>query len=227
MAGDGFERLTPRSLVDQVTERLEQAIIEGRLEPGQRLREKVVAAELGISRGPLREAIRRLEGRRLLERTAHVGVRVAALSPERLDHLLQVREALEGMAARLAAARVGAAELAALRACLDAYGGAVGEGAATDAPYVQPGSDTDFHVAIAEASGNALLTSMICGDLYDLLRVYRYRSATDGRRAAAAFAEHEAIYAALAAGDGDAAEAAMRRHLANARAATLRMMQEG
>ena len=69
------KKIEAKSLVDAATEQLEAAIISGELTPGKRLREQQLADEYGISRGPLREAIRRLEGRRLLERTANIGVR--------------------------------------------------------------------------------------------------------------------------------------------------------
>ena len=111
-------KIEAKSLVDAVTEQLEAAIIGGELAPGERLREQVLATEYGISRGPLREAIRRLEGRRLLERKANIGVRVVELSPGRLAELLSVREALEGMACRLAAERISPAELKQLRGML-------------------------------------------------------------------------------------------------------------
>ncbi len=91
MASQMSLKIEPKSLVDAVTERLEAAIIAGDLAPGERIREQTLAVEMGISRGPLREAIRRLEGRRLLERTANIGVRVAELSPQKVDQILTVR----------------------------------------------------------------------------------------------------------------------------------------
>src|SRR5690606_39875037 len=102
MAGTLDNKVQAQSLVDIVAERLEAAIISGQLEPGAKLSEQGLAASLGVSRGPLREAIRRLEGRKLLERTPNIGVRVAQLSPKDLNEILQVREALEGMACGLA-----------------------------------------------------------------------------------------------------------------------------
>ena len=114
-------KIEARSLVEAVTERLEASIISGDLEPGTRLREQVLAKEYGISRGPLREAIRRLEGRRLLERKANIGVSVVALSLRRLDELLKVREALEGMACRLAAERIEQDEVDQIRKLLDEH----------------------------------------------------------------------------------------------------------
>src|SRR5688572_21947987 len=115
------EKVQARSLVDVVAERLEAAIVDGSLEPGSKLSEQALAASLGVSRGPLREAIRRLEGRRLLERTPNIGVRVAKLSLKDLHEVLQVREALEGMACGLAALNMTDAELDALDQLLDEH----------------------------------------------------------------------------------------------------------
>lgn len=206
-------KVTARSLVDAVTEELEAAIIAGRLAPGARISEQGLAASMGVSRGPLREAIRRLEGRRLLERTTNVGVRVADLSLGRLENLLQVREALEGMGARLAAQRISDAELDELSRMLDEHATQVDMGPG----YYQQAGDFDFHFRIAKASGNDLLIAMVCGDLYDLLRVYRYKSSTMEGRAQAALAEHRAIVAALGSRDPVAAEAQMRAHIASGR----------
>ena len=73
-------KVSAQSLVDVLVERIEAAIVGGDLQPGSKLSEQGLAASLGVSRGPLREAIRRLEGRKLLERTPNIGVRVARLS---------------------------------------------------------------------------------------------------------------------------------------------------
>ncbi|MFY0634267.1 MAG: GntR family transcriptional regulator [Vannielia sp.] len=210
-----MEKIEARSLVDAATERLEAAIIGGDLAPGERLREQVLAAEFGISRGPLREAIRRLEGRRLLERRANIGVSVVELSPRRLEELLRVREALEGMACRLAAERISPDELAQLAALLDDH--AEHREVISGQGYYQQGGDFDFHFRIARASGNEYLISMISGDLYDLLRLYRYKSSTMSGRAAQALEEHREILAALVARDPDRAEEVMRIHIGNAR----------
>jgi len=203
------------SLVDVVAERIEAAIISGQLEPGSRLSEQGLAAQLGVSRGPLREAIRRLEGRKLLERTPNIGVRVAALSLKDLKEVLEVREALEGMACGLAATNMTAAEIAALAKLLEGHGKqkSVQEGKG----YYQESKDFDFHFRIVTGSGNERLAQMLTGDLYYLLRVYRYKSSTKPGRAMEALDEHRAIVAALQKRDATAAEAAMRTHLRNAR----------
>ena len=216
MAGMLDNKVQAQSLVDVVAERIEAAIIAGQLEPGAKLSEQGLAASLGVSRGPLREAIRRLEGRKLLERTPNIGVRVAQLSLRDLNEILQLREALEGMAARLAAANMSDAEIAELAKLLESHAKqkSVQEGKG----YYQDSKDFDFHFRIVSASGNERLIQTLTGDLYYLLRVYRYRSSTKPGRAKAALREHKAIVAALKKRDSDAAEQAMRTHLRNARA---------
>lgn len=215
MASALNDKVQPQSLVDIVAERLEAAIISGKLEPGAKLSEQGLASSLGVSRGPLREAIRRLEGRKLLERTPNIGVRVAQLSLKDLNDILQAREALEGMAAGLAATRMSDAEIEALTSLLASHGKqkSVVEGKG----YYQDSKDFDFHFRIVSGSGNERLVQILTGDLYYLLRIYRYRSSTKPGRAKAALAEHKAIVAALRKRDPEAAEAAMRKHLRNAR----------
>ncbi|MBL4813018.1 MAG: GntR family transcriptional regulator [Rhodobacteraceae bacterium] len=209
------KKIEAKSLVDAVTERLEAAIFGGELAPGEWLREQALATEFGISRGPLREAIRQLEGRRLLERKTNIGVSVVELTPQRLDELLTVREALEGMACRLAAERISPEGVDQLRSLLADHAShsevVLGEG------YYQQSGDFDFHFRIAKESRNDYLVSVISGDLYDLLRLYRYKSSTMSGRAAQALKEHHAILDALSTGDPDQAEKAMRTHICNAR----------
>lgn len=215
MATTLANKVQAKSLVDIVAERLEEAIISGQLEPGSKLSEQGLAAALGVSRGPLREAIRRLEGRKLLERTPNIGVRVAALSLRDLVEILQVREALEGMACGLAATHMSDADVAALGKLLAAHEKqkSVREGKG----YYQESKDFDFHFRIVAGSGNQRLVQMLTGDLYYLLRVYRYRSSTKPGRAQEALEEHKEIVAAIEARDPARAEQAMRAHLRNAR----------
>lgn len=91
-----------RTLADRVCQQIVNSIVTGELLPGQKISEPGLAKLYGISRGPLREAIRRLEGWRLIERKPHVGARVVQLSAGELIEIYRVREALEGMASRLA-----------------------------------------------------------------------------------------------------------------------------
>jgi DNA-binding GntR family transcriptional regulator len=175
MKGTLDNKVQPQSLVDVVAERIEAAIISGQLEPGSRLSEQALATSLGVSRGPLREAIRRLEGRKLLERTPNIGVRVAALSLRDLNEILQVREALEGMACGLAALNMPDAEIAALRKLLDGH--EKQKSVQENRGYYQESKDFDFHFRIVAGSGNERLQQMLTGDLY-----YRCAS-TDTSRA--------------------------------------------
>lgn len=202
-----------KSLVDLVVQRLEAAIMDGELAPGSRLSEHALASSLGISRGPLREAISRLEGRKLLQRTPNIGVHVAVQSSKSLIDLLIVRESLEGLACNLASQRISVEEIEKLDQLLGEHERQQTYQAGTG--YYQSGKDFDFHILVAKASGNDALVQMLTGDLYDLLRVYRYRSGTG--RAAMALDEHKAIVAALRSRDPQRAEAAMREHIRNAR----------
>ena len=208
-------KVSARWLVDVLVERIEAAIISGDLQPGSKVREQTLATSLGVSRGPLREAIRRLEGRKLLQRTPNIGVSVAALSPGDLYEVLQLREVLEGLACRLAAERMTDAELQALSGLLEQHEQqrSVQEGTG----YYQESKDFDFHFRIVKGSRNARLIQILCDDLYYLLRVYRYKSSTKPGRAKLALKEHKDVVAALMRRDPDDAERKMRLHIGNAR----------
>ncbi len=208
-------RVSVHSLVDIVTERLEAAIISGDLAPGTKIREQVLARALGVSRGPLREAIRRLEGRKLVHRTPHIGVHIAELSAKDLTDLLVVREALEGIACRMVAENMTDEEIKALDSLLTDH--SQHKTFQAGAGYYQEAEDFDFHFRIVKASRNTRLISMLCEDLYHLLRVYRYKASTRTGRAAQSLHEHRQIVAALAQHDPDLAEMRMREHIRNAR----------
>jgi DNA-binding GntR family transcriptional regulator len=203
-----------RTLADRAFEWLEEAIIKGDYPPETKLDEVALAKSFGISRGPVREAIRRLEGKKLVERMPHVGARVAALRTPDLADLLYIREALEGMACRLATERMSVAELDELERLLEGHA-KTGALKAGDSYYQRPG-DYDFHFRIIQGSRNEKLTQLLCDDLYYLLRVYRYRSSSRKGRAHEALKEHRVVVAAMKARDPDAAEQAMRSHLRHA-----------
>ncbi len=204
-----------RSLVDEAFERIANAIVVGEIEPGERILEASLARQLGISRGVLREAMQRLEGLKLVSRTSNIGVRVVGLSKEDLFELYTMREALEGMAARLAATNITDDEIMALKALLGRHGQSKdlqqGDG------YYQYFADEDFHVFLVRASRNSRLERLLCNELFFQLRLYRYRSGSRPGRAKEAYAEHQAVVDAIAARDPDRAEAAIRKHLRHAR----------
>ncbi len=214
---DESERLVSPNLSTLAYERLERAIMEGEIKPGERLSESALARRYGISRGPLREAIGQLEGRRLVERKLNLGAQVVSLSNTDLIDLLVIRESLEGMACRMAASRITPAQIARLEDLLLAH--ADTEAVKTGRGYFQGSGNSDFHQVIIQACGNKRLIGMLDGELYSLLRLYRHQSSRRPGRPAAALKEHRAILSALKLGDGDKAEAAMRTHVQNSREA--------
>lgn len=203
--------VTRQTLADQVVDRIVEAIVLGEIAPGASISENDVALRFGVSRGPAREALFRLEGKGLVTRAAHHGARVVDLSLDDLRSLFELREAVEGMACRLAAQRITDAELEALQAALDRH--AAGLEAAAGQSYYQAAGDDDFHFAIASASRSPRLRRALADELYDVMRLYRYRSSARPGRAREALAEHRAILAALRKRDPAAAETAMRAHI--------------
>jgi DNA-binding GntR family transcriptional regulator len=200
-----------QTLADQVFERVVEAIVTGEIATGSPISENEVAIRFGVSRGPAREAIVRLEGKGMVTRTPHFGARVVDLSLDDLRSLFEIRESLEGMACRLAAERISDAELDQLEDGLRTH--AVRPDVAAGQAYYQPGGDQDFHFGIARASHNQRLFRSLSEDLYDVMRLYRYRSSQTPGRALDALNEHRAIVVALRSRDPDAAEAAMRAHI--------------
>lgn len=204
-----------RTLADRVFARLQDDIVLGVLKPGTKLGEMELAARYGVSRGPLREAIRRLESRRLVERIPHVGTRVAMLTDTDLAEIYRVREALEGLAARLAAENMTEEEISGLGALLAAHERQ--PGVQDDTAYFQREGDLDFHYRVIQGSHNATLIDLLIGEMYHRVRMYRYQVATVVHRPQKALAEHRRILEAIDARDGEMAELLMRRHISRAR----------
>ncbi|MDB5819246.1 MAG: GntR family transcriptional regulator [Rhizobacter sp.] len=203
-------------LVDDIASQLQQLIFKGELAPGDKLGEQALADRLGASRGPLREAIRTLEGRRILERTPNAGVRVVKLSVDDLEQILMTREALEGMAARLAAENMTLPEVIDLRACLSSNARLMArEG--LGAVFRSGTQDNDFHARLVKGSRNFWISELLCRDLYALLQIYRLKSARSANRLAAAHEEHGQILDAVQARDPDLAESLMRAHIKRGR----------
>jgi DNA-binding GntR family transcriptional regulator len=197
---------------EHVFRSIQNAIVTGAIEPGSKISEPELARTYGISRGPLREAIHRLEGQRLLVRVPHVGARVVSLSHAELVELYQIRESLEGMACRLAAERMSQQQIDDLRRVLDTHerdpAFQAGRG------YYQQEGDYDFHYRIIQGSGNEMLARLLCDELYQLVRMYRIQFSSVPNRPRLAFAEHHRILDAIADRDGELAELLMRRHIA-------------
>ena len=201
----------PGTHVDRVFEAIEEALISGEIPLGSKLGEEALSRRLGVSRGPLREALRQLEGRGLVERLPHAGVRAIHLRRSDLIELYEMREPLEGMACRLAAERMSDEDIERLRATLRAHqSGAKRQAEASH-------GELDFHILVAQACRSGRLERLLCHDLYSLIRLSRLRIAKIAPRSAGASGEHLAIMNAIANRDPELAEILMRRHISAAR----------
>lgn len=181
-------------------------LLSGELAPNELVTERQIALQLGISRTPLREAVRRLEGQRFFERQRSGALVVRALPVEEYMHILNVRRLVEGEAARLAAGRVNLAELGKLK-------GRIAQALALPDDAVTPefdASDRDLHGLIAAACGNPVLQQVI-EDLKTRTSMFRFGRLPSRRRAVCA--EHLEIIEALAAGDPQRAQKAMQDHV--------------
>nr|WP_294544616.1 GntR family transcriptional regulator [uncultured Rhodopila sp.] len=200
-----------QTLADHVLRLIRSAIVKGDIAPGSKISEPELARAYGISRGPLREALHRLEGQRLLVRVPHAGARVVSLNRGELSELYQIRESLEGMACRLAAERMVPEQIEALRGVLREHERDAAFQAGSG--YYQQEGDYDFHYRIVQGSGNRMLIRLLCDELYQLARMYRIQYSATPDRPARAFAEHHRILDAIAEGDGELSEMLMRRHI--------------
>ena len=200
---------------ESLTESLVESIGSGEIEPGSKISEPELAKRYQVSRGPLREAIMRLEGLGLIERIPHVGARVISLEPEKLVELYAVREALEGMAARLAARYITQEELLSLETLLSTHSRHIEQ--VEGSSYFHQHGDFDFHYRIIKASRNSKLIGLLCNELYHLLRMYRYQSPRAQSRPVEALNEHKFILQAIRNRDEELAEMLMRRHISGSR----------
>jgi DNA-binding GntR family transcriptional regulator len=157
----------------------------------------------------------RIEALNLVERIPHVGTRVATLSPEKLIEIYAVREALEGMAANLACKHITDQEIAGLELLLEQHEEHVEQ--VEGASYFHQHGDFDFHYQIIIASRNSKLISLLCDELYHLLRMYRYQSPSTQSRPTHALNEHFQLLTAIKERDAELAEMLMRRHIKRSR----------
>ncbi len=199
------------TLSDRVFETLCSAIVEGDIPAGSKISEPDLAKRLQVSRASLREAIGRLESCNLVTRKANVGARVVELKSDQLLEIYHVREALEGMAARLAAEHMTEQEIECLQALVVEHHQQLD--LADGHSHFQHVGDLDFHLLIVEGSHNRRLINLFYNDLFHLLRMYRSQFGLTSQRTHPALAEHSYIVDVIAAGDGEMAELMMRRHV--------------
>lgn len=214
MSLDKVTQIKSATLTDDLTQRLTTEIVEGVLALGSKISEPELAKRYGVSRGPLREALVKLETLGLITRTANVGARVIELNIEDLLDTYALREAMEGMAARLAAEQISEQEVAELYKLLDDHQAHLD--ANQDEHYVSQHGNEDFHLRIIQASQNKKLIRVLTQDLYATIRMYRRYTADSRPDPRQALREHKAILDAIANREGDLAELLMRRHISRA-----------
>lgn len=197
-------------LRDVVFNTLRNAILTGELEPGERLMEIKLADKLGVSRTPIREAIRKLELEGLVVNTPRKGAEVANISSEDLRDVLEVRRSLEILAINLACDKITEDELTALYENMESFKKSI----ATDAATEVASTDVGFHDIIYKSTGNQRLIQIL-GNLREQMYRYRLEYIKDHDTWNRLIAEHEAIYNAIKLRDKESAINAVLTHIDN------------
>lgn len=214
----GYRETAPTrgSTADAVTDSLREAILDGVLPASSWLREEDLAAELHVSRTPIREALRRLTSEGLVVRAPNQGAQVAPMALEDILAVYAVRENLEGLAARLAAQRSGASLIERLMVVHRQLS------ASTAAGDVAAVADLNlqFHRTIREATENQYLERFLTLVEHAVRRFGRSTFERPGRMDSTV-TEHQAILDAIVEGDADVAEERARQHMRQARAARI------
>ncbi len=200
-----------KPLREIVFESLRDAILNQTLEPGERLMEIQLAEEMGVSRTPVREAIRKLELEGLVVMVPRKGVYVAGISIRDIHEVFEVRASLEGLAARLAAQRITPDELDLMERSLFIEAGEIDK---DDLGNIVK-TDTDFHELLYKAARNLRLYQMV-NNLQEQLLRFRSTSLARPGRSKDALDEHRKILEALALGDSKLAEKLAIEHIENA-----------
>jgi DNA-binding GntR family transcriptional regulator len=217
-----FKVLAPPSLTESVAAELRDGIAAGRLKPGERLVEADLAARMGISRAPVREALRQLEFEGLVAGRARRGYIVRELSTAELIELYDLRVLLEPVLTRAAAERIGAEDLERLRATVEHMRHAAREQHWVDVVN----SDRVFHAEIGRLAQRPL-TAQIFEHLNEQVRRFTELMTTSYADIEQMADEHDLLLAALASGDADRAADEMRLHLEDARRRLALILREG
>lgn len=199
-------------LREVIAEEIKSAIVSGRLQPGERLVEDRLAEELGVSRNPVREALRILGSQGFVEVVPRRGASVADLSAKEGHDLFEVRRPLEALAARLAATRATRTQIEELERLLDRGLTAAGSSRSDGLPEL----NTAFHQAIIDIAGNPHLSEVV-RSLRD--RIQWIYSAGVQARGPHSWEEHRAIFEAISQGDPDLAAVKAEEHIRKAEAA--------
>lgn len=210
-----------KPLRDIVFEHLRAAIVAGALKPGERLMELQLAEDMGVSRTPVREAIRKLELEGLVSMIARRGAYVSDLSIRDIAETFEVRAALESLAAGLAAERIVPEELEQLERVLVEIGTCEQQG--TIERMVE--LDEEFHALLFSATRNSRL-SQIISNLREQIARFRRSSLSTPGRIKAVFHEHKSIVEAISDRNSSLAQALAREHIENAEHALMDWVKE-
>ena len=203
-----FDIQNHKPLREMVYEELKMEILTGEIVPGTRMMEVDLAEEMGVSRTPVREAIRKLEKEGLVTIEPRRGAYASMISTQDMVEILEVRQDLEGLAAFFAATRMDQEEMEKLRELSEKYNQAVREGSMKDMIR----HDTAFHRMIVDSCNNKILVNMV-EQLQELVLRFRYIYYDNFRRADNMPAEHQEIIDAIASGDEARARQAADVHI--------------
>lgn len=192
----------------EIQEALAEDIVRGRIRPGDSLEEERLARAFGVSRTPVREALRQLEAIGLAEARPHRGAVAIDVPEDRLDGMFVVMAELEAMCARLAATAMSSAERRDLEALHRSAGGIVSAGTLTD--YID--ANDAFHEAIYAGAHNDFLLETTMG-VRSRLAPFRHAQFDTLGRMEKSHREHGSVTEAILQGDAEAAAAEMRRHI--------------
>ena len=202
-----FDIQNHKPLREMVYEELKMQILTGAIVPGTRMMEVELANQIGVSRTPVREAIRKLEKEGLVIIEPRKGAYASQISTKDMVEILEVRQNMEGLAAYFAASRMQPSQLEDLKNISAKYNTAVSEGNMED--MIQ--YDTRFHRIIVESCNNKILVQMI-EQLQELVLRFRYIYYDDFKRAENMPEEHRIILEAIESGDANAAREASDLH---------------
>lgn len=198
------------SLADQVFEHIESDILSGKYQRGEILTESRLCAELGVSRTPIREALRRLEQEHLIEETGKGSV-VVGITEKDLADIFMIREQLEGMVAALAAENRTEEQLEKLKEALELQEFYLQKSDAEHIKYM----DNKFHNTVYKLSGSMTFFDTLM-PLHKKAQKYRMVSVQSKSRAEASIEEHRKIYEAIVAKDASLASKYAKEHVQNA-----------